>query len=213
MVETVISKEIVLEEVKAQGVVAVIRAKDHEEALGYIEACLGGGLLALELTYTIPNVCELIKYVSKKYEQAIVGVGSVLNRKMAIDAIEAGAKYVVSPGFSNEVNTACAEFETLYLPGCMTVTEVMTALEKGNKMVKLFPGEAFGPKYVKAVKAPIPHVEVMPTGGVSIDNVEEWFKMGVSCVGVGSSLFNAGSLEDIKNLAKEFVTKIEKIRA
>ncbi|WP_418889671.1 bifunctional 4-hydroxy-2-oxoglutarate aldolase/2-dehydro-3-deoxy-phosphogluconate aldolase, partial [Romboutsia ilealis] len=83
---------------------------------------------------------------------------------------------------------------------------------KGNKMVKLFPGEVFGPKYVKAVKAPIPHVEIMPTGGVSIDNVEEWFKMGVSCVGVGSSLLGAGSLEDIENLAKEFKNKIAKIR-
>lgn len=211
--ENTLLKDILLEEIKGQGVVAVIRSKDHKEALGYIEACLEGGLLALELTYTIPNVCELIKYVSEKYKQAIIGVGSVLNRKMASDAIEAGAKYVVSPGFNDEVNTVCAELETLYLPGCMTVTEVMNALSKGNKMVKIFPGEIFGPKYVKAVKAPIPHVEIMPTGGVTIENVEEWFKMGVSCVGVGSSLFNAGSLEDIKNLAKEFVIKIEKIRA
>ena len=213
MIETLIKQDILLQELKGQGVVAVIRAKSHQEALGYIEACLDGGILALELTYTIPNVVELIKYVSEKYEQAMVGVGSVLNMQMATDAIEAGAKYVVSPGFNDEVNKACAEMETLYLPGCMTVTEVMRALDKGNKMVKLFPGEVFGPKYVKAIKAPIPHVEVMPTGGVSIDNIEEWFKMGVSCVGVGNSLFNAGGLEDIKNLAKEFVSKIEKIRA
>ncbi len=95
----------------------------------------------------------------------------------------------------------------------MTVSEIMNALEKGNSMVKLFPGDVFGSKYVKALKAPIPHVEIMPTGGVSIDNIDEWFKMGVSCVGVGSSLFNAGSLEDIENLAKEFVNKIEKIRS
>ena len=93
----------------------------------------------------------------------------------------------------------------------MTVTEIMNALEKGNKMVKVFPGDVFGPKYVKAVKAPIPHVEIMPTGGVTIDNVEEWFKMGVSCVGVGSSLIK-GSLEDIEKLAAEFVAKIAKIR-
>lgn len=202
-----------LDKIKKEGIVAVIRAKDHQEALGYINACVNGGVKAVELTYTIPNVVELIKYVNENYdEDVLVGVGSVLNGKMAKDAIEAGASYVVSPGFSDEVNTVCYEMNTLYLPGCMTVTEVMNALDKGNKMIKLFPGEVFGAKYVKAVKAPIPHVEIMPTGGVSIDNVEEWFKMGVSCVGVGSSLLGAGSLEDIENLAKEFKRKIEQIR-
>ncbi|SCH90531.1 MULTISPECIES: bifunctional 4-hydroxy-2-oxoglutarate aldolase/2-dehydro-3-deoxy-phosphogluconate aldolase [unclassified Romboutsia] len=202
-----------LEKIKDEGIVAVIRANDHEEAMGYIIACLNGGIKALELTYTIPNVVELITEVKSKYKNALVGVGSVLNKKMAKDAIEAGAEYVVSPGFSDEVNDVCRELGVIYLPGCMTVTEIMNALEKGNKMVKLFPGDMFGAKYVKSLKAPIPHVEIMPTGGVSIDNIDEWFKMGVSCVGVGSSLFNAGSLEDIENLAKEFVNKIEKIRS
>lgn len=201
-----------LNKIKKEGIVAVIRAKDHKEAIGYIEACLNGGIRAIELTYTIPNVVELIKTVSENYSDALVGVGSVLNGKMAEDAITAGAKYVVSPGFSCEVNNVCKENDILYLPGCMTVTEAMKALDKGNKMIKLFPGEVFGPKYVKAIKAPIPHIEIMPTGGVSIDNLEEWFKMGVSCVGVGSSLLGAGSLDDITNLAKEFKSKIEKIR-
>lgn len=201
-----------LDKIKEEGVVAVVRAKDHQEALGYIKACINGGVKALELTYTIPNVVELIKYVTENYTDALVGVGSVLNGKMAKDAIEAGAIYVVSPGYSEEVNIVCQEMNTVYLPGCMTVTEVMNALDKGNKMVKLFPGEIFGAKYVKALKAPIPYVEIMPTGGVSIDNIEEWFKMGVSCVGVGSSLLGAGSLEDIENLAKEFKKKIVQIR-
>ena len=131
---------------------------------------------------------------------------------MAKDAILAGAKYVVSPGYNEEVNKVCKELNTLYLPGCMTVTEIMNAIENGNQMVKLFPGDVFGPKYVKAIKAPIPHVEIMPTGGVSIDNVEKWFEMGGSCVGVGSSLFGAGSLEDIEKLAKEFVEKIKDVK-
>ena len=131
---------------------------------------------------------------------------------MAKDAIDAVAAYVVSPGFSDEVNTICHEMNILYLPGCMTVTEVMNAMDKGNAMIKLFPGEVFGPKYVKAIKAPIPNVEIMPTGGVSIDNIDQWFEMGVSCVGVGSSLLGAGSLEDIENLAKEFKSKIANIR-
>ena len=201
-----------LNKIKEEGIVAVIRAKNHEEAIGYINACVNGGVKAIELTYTIPNVVELIKYVCEKYDDVLVGVGSVLNRKMAKDAIDAGAAYVVSPGFSDEVNTICHEMNILYLPGCMTVTEVMNAMDKGNAMIKLFPGEVFGPKYVKAIKAPIPNVEIMPTGGVSIDNIDQWFEMGVSCVGVGSSLLGAGSLENIENLAKEFKNKIANIR-
>ncbi|MGX4601283.1 bifunctional 4-hydroxy-2-oxoglutarate aldolase/2-dehydro-3-deoxy-phosphogluconate aldolase [Faecalimicrobium sp. JNUCC 81] len=201
-----------LNSIKNEGIVAVIRAKDHEEAKGYINACVNGGIKAVELTYSIPNVVDLINEL-RNDENLILGVGSVLNRSMAKDAILAGAKYVVSPGYNEEVNEVCKELNTLYLPGCMTVTEIMNALEKGNKMVKLFPGDAFGHKYVKAIKAPIPNVEIMPTGGVSIDNVDKWFEMGVSCVGVGSSLFNAGSLEDIEKLAKEFVEKIKDVRS
>ncbi|MDO5779073.1 MAG: bifunctional 4-hydroxy-2-oxoglutarate aldolase/2-dehydro-3-deoxy-phosphogluconate aldolase [Clostridium sp.] len=201
----------ILSELKANGIVAVVRGKSHEEARGYMEACLRGGIKSLELTYTIPDVCELIKEYSS-HTEALIGVGSVLNAKMASDAIEAGAKYVVSPGYSDEVNKVCKEMNVLYLPGCMTVSEIMKAMDAGNKMIKLFPGDVFGAKYVKAIKAPIPNIEIMPTGGVSVDNIEEWFANGVSCVGVGSSLIK-GSLEDIENTAKAFVKKMDKIRA
>lgn len=201
----------ILNELKANGIVAVVRGKSHEEARGYMEACLRGGIKSLELTYTIPNVCELIKEYSS-HEEVLIGVGSVLNAKMASDAIEAGAKYVVSPGYSEEVNKVCKEMNVLYLPGCMTVGEIMKAMDAGNKMIKLFPGDAFGAKYVKAIKAPIPNVEIMPTGGVSVDNIEEWFANGVSCVGVGSSLIK-GSLEDIENTAKAFMKKMDKINS
>ena len=92
---------------------------------------------------------------------------------MASDAIEAGAKYVVSPGYSEEVNNICKEKNILYLPGCMTVTEIIKAMNAGNKMIKLFPGDILGAKYVKSIKAPIPSIEIMPTGGVSVDNIKE----------------------------------------
>ena len=200
----------ILSELKANGIVAVVRGKSHEEARGYMEACLRGGVKSLELTYTIPDVCELIKEYSS-HTEALIGVGSVLNAKMASDAIEAGAKYVVSPGYSDEVNKVCKEMNVLYLPGCMTVSEIMKAMDAGYKMIKLFPGDVFGAKYVKAIKAPIPNIEIMPTGGVSVDNIEEWFANGVSCVGVGSSLIK-GSLEDIENTAKAFMKKMDKIR-
>lgn len=201
----------ILDKLKENGVVAVVRGKNHDEARGYMEACLKGGVKSLELTYTIPNVCELIKEYST-HPEALIGVGSVLNGKMASDAIEAGAKYVVSPGYSEEVDVVCKAMNVLYLPGCMTVSEIMRAMDAGNKMIKLFPGDLFGPKYVKAIKAPIPHVEIMPTGGVSVDNMKEWFDNGVACVGAGSSLIK-GSLEDIENTAKEFMKKFNEINA
>lgn len=200
----------ILEKLKSNGIVAVIRGKNHEEAKGYIEACLRGGIKSLELTYTIPNVAELIREYSSN-QDALVGAGSVLNAKMALDAIKAGAKYIVSPGYSEEVNTVCKDMNVLYLPGCMTVGEIMKAMDAGNKMIKLFPGDLFGAKFVKAIKAPIPNVEVMPTGGVSVDNIEEWFENGVACVGVGSSLMK-GTLTDIENRAKEFVSKFNNIK-
>ena len=164
-----------LDIIKEQGIVAVLRADSHEQAREYMNACVKGGIKALELTYSIPNVNELIEEY-KDNKDMIIGVGSVLNGKMAKDSILAGAKYVVSPGYNEEINDVCHEMGVTYFPGCMTVTEIM------------------------------------PTGGVNIDNIEEWFKMGVSCVGVGGALFK-GSLEDIENLAKEFVNKIEKIRS
>jgi 2-dehydro-3-deoxyphosphogluconate aldolase / (4S)-4-hydroxy-2-oxoglutarate aldolase len=201
---------VVLEELKNYGIVAVVRGKNHEEAIDYMEACLRGGVKALELTYTIPNVVELIRAYSLR-EDALIGVGSVLNEKMAIDAIDAGAKYVVSPGYNEAVNEVCKRENVLYLPGCMTVSEIMKAMDSGNKMIKLFPGDLFGPKYVKAIKAPIPNVEIMPTGGVTVDNIEEWFENGVACVGAGSSLIK-GTAEEIEATAKRFVEKIENIR-
>lgn len=200
----------ILEELKDNGIIAVIRGKNHEEAKGYIEACLKGGIKSLELTYTIPNVVELIKEYSLN-DEALIGVGSVLNGKMASDAIKAGAKYVVSPGYSEEINIVCKAMNILYLPGCMTVGEIMRARDAGNSMIKLFPGDLFGPNFVKAIKAPIPDVEIMPTGGVSLDNIEQWFENGVACVGVGSSLIK-GSLEDIENRAKDFIDKFRKIK-
>lgn len=199
----------ILEKLKQHKIVAVIRAKDHNETREYIQACVKGGIKCLELTYSIPDVCKLIEEYSKD-EDLLVGVGSVLNKQMALDAIKAGVKYVVSPGYSEEVNTVCKEQNILYLPGCMTVTEIMRAMDAGNKMIKLFPGDLFGAQFVKAIKAPIPNIEIMPTGGVTTENVKEWFKNGVSCVGVGSSLIK-GSAEYIEKTAKEFVKLIKEL--
>lgn len=201
----------VLDEIKQCGVVAVVRSKTQDEAREYVKACLAGGVKPIELTYSIPNVCELIREY-RDNDDMILGVGSVLNAQMALDAIDAGARYVVSPGYSEDINKVCKEKNIPYLPGCMTISEIMMAREAGNKMIKLFPGDQFEPSFVKAVKAPIPDIEIMPTGGVSVDNIEEWFENGVACVGVGSSLIK-GTPQDIENKAKEFTNKMTKIRS
>lgn len=200
-----------LKKLQQSGLIAVVRATNHDEAFTYIAALLEGGISAIELTYTIPNVCELITEAKKRYPQADVGVGSVLNRKMALDAIVAGATYVVSPGFADEIDQVCKEQEIPYIPGCMTITEMMHALACGNEMIKLFPGEVFGPKYVKAVKAPIPNIAIMPTGGVSLDNMAEWFAMGVSCVGIGSALFVDKNPKAITQAAQQYRKRYEEI--
>ena len=201
-----------LESLKKEGIVAVVRGNSHEEALKYIDASIKGGIRAIEVTYSIPETSELIEIVCDKYEEAIVGAGSVLNKNMAMDAIKAGAKYIVSPGFNQDVNDYCKEMNIPYLPGCMTITEAMYAMEQGNEIIKLFPAEIYGPSFIKAIKAPIPNVQVMPTGGVTVDNVVEWFENGVSCVGVGSPLFKSGNSEEIELLANQFVQKINDYR-
>lgn len=197
---------------KELAIVAVVRGESHEEATNYVKAALEGGIKAIELTYSVPNMPELLKKLKREYKEGYFGAGSVLNGKMAIDAIDAGAEYIVSPGYSEEVNIVCKAKEIPYLPGCMTITEMMSAMEKGNNLVKMFPGDLFGPSFVKAVKAPIPAINIMPTGGVDINNVKDWFNNGVTCVGVGSSLFKSKDNETIKNLAKEFVEKINECR-
>ena len=203
-----------LDIIKEQGIVAVLRADSHEQAREYMNACVKGGIKALELTYSIPNVNELIEEY-KDNKDMIIGVGSVLNGKMAKDSILAGAKYVVSPGYNEEINDVCHEMGVTYFPGCMTVTEIMHALEKGNKMVKVFPGEIFGPKYIKAVKAPIPHVEIMPTGGVNIDNIDSWIKAGVDAVGIGgelNKLGEEGKFDEITAICEKYMAKLHEAR-
>lgn len=197
---------------KELAIVAVIRANNHEEAESYVKATLDGGIKAIELTYSIPNLPILLKELKEKYKDGFFGAGSVLNRKMALEAIEAGAEYIVSPGYSEEVNNICKEKGIIYSPGCMTITEMMFAMEKGNSLVKMFPGNLFGPSFVKAVKAPIPNINIMPTGGVDVDNVKEWFNAGVTCVGVGSSLLASKDPVVIEKLAKEFMEKINEYK-
>ncbi len=196
-----------LDKLIEEKVVAVLRASSVEEGMQYVDAIYEGGMKALELTYSIPNVCELIKQVIAKYPDSLVGIGSVLTVDQAKDALEAGANYIVSPGYVDSVQKYCNQVGAIYMPGAMSVSEVISSMEQGNAVAKVFPGDVLGTSFIKGVKAPIPHAKLMVTGGVDINNVKDWFAAGVTMVGVGSSLTAPGKSGDfagVTKLAKRF---------
>lgn len=209
----------ILNSLNKAGVVAVIRGKTKEEALKVSHAIINGGMKGLELTFTVPQADQVIAELIKEYANdpdIVIGAGTVLDATTARLAIMAGAQFVVSPCFDEETAKICNLYQIPYLPGCMTITEMKTALTYGVDIIKLFPGSAFGPSIVKAFKAPIPHLNIMPTGGVSLDNMEDWFKAGVVCVGVGGNLLApaaTGDFEKITEVAKQYMKKYQEIKA
>lgn len=196
------------------GIVAVVRAENTEEAIRISKACVEGGIPAIEVTYTVPGATEAIKALKETIpaEQLIVGAGTVLDAATARIAIMAGAEYIVSPAFDADTAKLCNKYAIPYMPGCMTITEMQTAMEAGCDIVKLFPGSAFGPSFVKGVKAPLPQANIMPTGGVSLENIDQWIKNGVIACGAGGQLAT-GSSESITETAKAFVARIKEVRA
>jgi 2-dehydro-3-deoxyphosphogluconate aldolase / (4S)-4-hydroxy-2-oxoglutarate aldolase len=208
----------VLTKISECGVVAVVRAESSEEAFQISEACVKGGITGIEVTFTVKDAAEVIKGLTSFYEnnsEVIIGAGTVLDAATARLAILAGAQYIVSPCFDVETAKLCNLYQIPYMPGCMTITEMKQALEYGVDIVKLFPGSAFGPDFIKAVKAPLPQVNLMPTGGVSLENVAEWIKNGCVAVGVGGNLVapaKTGNFEQITEIASEYVSRVKEAR-
>ena len=199
------------------GVVAVVRAKNAEEGLRIAEACAAAGIAALEITFTVPGTLDVIKKLSEAYNtgEIIVGAGTVMDSETARAAILAGAQYVVSPYLNKEVVTLCNRYQVACMPGAMTVKEVVACMESGADIVKIFPGELFGPQIIKAIKGPIPQARMMPTGGVSLDNVTEWIKAGAVAVGVGGSLTAGagnGNYKAVTETGRQFVEKVREAR-
>lgn len=206
------SKLETLNRIKELGIVAVVRGKDAAEAIEFSKGCIDGGVNAIEITFTIPNALEVFSELQKELpDDVILGAGTVLDTTTARLAIMNGAKFIVSPAFDIEVAKLCNRYQVPYMPGCITPTEVLTALESGVDVIKIFPGSLTSSSYIKAIHGPIPYANLMPTGGVDIDNVQEWFKAGVYAVGVGSALVK-GTREEIKKKAEEYVRKIKEAR-
>ncbi len=208
-------KEKVIQRITDAGIVAVVRAESAEQAKKIADACIEGGVPAIELTFTVPKADKVIAELSEMYseDQIILGAGTVLDSETARIAILAGAQYIVSPCFDLETAKLCNRYRVPYMPGCMTIKEVITAMEAGADIIKIFPGEVFGPKIIKAINGPIPQARMMPTGGVSADNVDEWIKAGAVAVGAGSSLTAGAKKGDYDAIVKEGKKFVENIKA
>jgi len=211
------SKEEVLSRIRASGLVAVVRAESAEQAEKIAEALAVGGVAAIEITFTVPGAADVIKALAMKYKsgEILIGAGTVLDSETARVAILAGAQYIVSPYLNVEMVKLCNRYKVACMPGAMTLKETVEAMEAGADVVKIFPGELFGPAIIKAIKGPLPHAPLMPTGGVSLENVAEWIKAGSVAVGVGSILTagaKKGDYASITNTAKQFVERINEAR-
>ncbi|MCM8712018.1 bifunctional 2-keto-4-hydroxyglutarate aldolase/2-keto-3-deoxy-6-phosphogluconate aldolase [Clostridium sp. SYSU_GA19001] len=202
----------VLRRIEEVGVVAVVRANNSEEAKRIALACMAGGIDSIEIAFTVPGAHKVIEALSEEFgDKLLVGAGTVLDSETARVAILAGAKYVVSPCFDLETAKLCNRYQIPYAAGCMTLTEMVRAMEAGTDVIKLFPGSAFGPSFVAAVKGPLPQAVIMPTGGVDLDNVGQWIKNGCIAVGVGGNL-SKGTSEQITETARQFVEKVREAR-
>ena len=207
-----------LKRVEETGIVAVVRAENAEKALKITEAVKNGGIDAIEITMTVPGAIDVIKQLTDEYskDEILIGAGSVLDAETARACILAGAEYIVSPSLDEETIAMCNSYQKAVMPGAMSVTEVVKAMKFGADIVKVFPATLFGPKIIKAIKGPLPQAPLMPTGGVSLDNVKDWIKAGSLAVGVGSSLSKGaktGDYDQVTETAKEFIKLIKEARA
>ncbi len=204
-----------LAKIKEAGIVAVVRAESIDQAERIAEACIEGGVAAIELTFTVPRADKLIEAMSAKYNggEIIIGAGTVLDPETARMAILCGAEYIVSPYFDPETVRLCNRYGIPSMPGIFTPTEAVAAMEAGADVLKVFPGDVATPNFIKSVLGPLPQAQMMPSGGVDVDNVEKWIKAGAIAVGAGSSLTAGAKTGDYKKIAETGKLFVERIRA
>lgn len=213
-------KEQVITRMKEDCLVAVIRAKNKEQGLKVCDAIVAGGINFLEITMTMDegNPIEFLSAVADRYkdnDKIVIGAGTVLDPETARMVILAGANYVVSPGLNLETVKLCNRYRVPMLPGVMSPTEAITALEAGCDIIKVFPGNVVGAGAIKSFKGPLPQGEFMPSGGVDVDNVDKWIAAGACAVGTGSSLTagaKTGDFAAITAKAQEFVKAVAAAR-
>lgn len=207
-----------IQKITQSGVVAVIRADSEEQGIKIVDAVKKGGVNALEVTMTVPGAIDIIKKIVDKYkddEDVIIGAGTVLDPETARACILAGAEYIVSPSLNIDTIKLCNRYRIPIMPGVMTITEAITAMEYGVEIIKVFPGNAFGPSIIKAFKGPVPQGNFMPTGGVNLDNIKDWIAAGAVAVGTGSDLTKGAKTGDydlVTQTAEKFVAAAKAAR-
>ncbi|MBC6308734.1 bifunctional 2-keto-4-hydroxyglutarate aldolase/2-keto-3-deoxy-6-phosphogluconate aldolase [Listeria sp. FSL L7-1582] len=207
-----------LKSLQLAGVIAVIRHDTKVGAIKASEAVIAGGMKGIELTFTVPDADQAIRELRNKYQdnpEIIIGAGTVLEAFTARLAILAGAQFIVSPTFDLDTAEVCNLYQIPYLPGCMTISEARIALKAGVDIIKLFPGNLYGPAIIKAFKAPIPHLNMMPTGGVDVENMADWFEAGAVAVGVGGNLLasaKTNNFAEVTKMASIYMAKYQQIK-
>jgi len=200
------------------GIIAVIRAPDIERGYNLAEAARKGGITAIEIAMTVPGALEVIRELVARYpgNEVIIGAGTVLDPETARLTILSGADYIISPHFNPEVVRMCHRYRKVCIPGAMSVKEVVEVLESGADAIKIFPASLFGPQIIKAIREPLPQAKLVPTGGVNLDNVAEWFEAGAAAVAVGGELTKEALAKNdyglLEQKAKEFILRIKEVR-
>ncbi|WP_332634359.1 bifunctional 4-hydroxy-2-oxoglutarate aldolase/2-dehydro-3-deoxy-phosphogluconate aldolase [Halalkalibacter flavus] len=208
-----------LQEIKDSGVVAIIRGATVDNIVPISKALRDGGVKTLEITVETPNVLSLIEKASTELDDVIVGAGTVLDPETARAAILSGAKFVFSPTVNPETIRMTKRYGVICISGALTPTEILTAYESGSDVIKVFPSNVFGPSYLKDVHGPLPHIPLMPTGGINISNLSEYIKAGAVAVGLGSALvdtkldMNEETLVELTRKSKEFVSAVKEARS
>ena len=200
-----------LTRIEHAGVVAVVREDSQKRAIEAARAVIKGGIKGIEVTFSVPQADQVIAQLKDLYQNdssVTIGAGTVLDAVTARLAIIAGAEFVVSPCFDQATAEMCNFYQVPYMPGCMTITEMQQAMKSGADIVKLFPANNFTPQMIKAAKAPLPHVNIMPTGGVNLENIAAWKQAGAIVVGVGGNLFKGvkdDNYELVSQTAKQYI--------
>lgn len=201
----------ILDTIRRQRLIGIIRRPDFESALHCAEACIEEGLTCLEIALTTPDGLDLIRTLNKAHgDNVLIGTGTVLDPETARLALFAGAKFLLAPSVHCDVIEVCHRYGAVSIPGAFSPTEIVTALRAGADIIKLFPGGALGPQYLKDVASPLSQVAFMPSGGVSLENIESWFASGAVAVGVGGSLTSgasSGDYDSVRKTARAFVDK------
>lgn len=193
--------------------VLVLRTNTKDEGIETAKAAIKGGCNIIEVTFTIPNADKVIEELIKdKNEEVVIGAGTVLDAETARIAILAGAEFIVSPSFDKETATLCNRYGIPYIPGCFTPREIKEARECGSDVIKLFPGSAFKPTIVKDLKAPIKGIAVMASGGVSFENMDEWFNNSCDIVSIGSAIIKLKDPAKIEAETRKYIERVKKIR-